>query len=396
MKTHSGVAATLFQALADVGINIDLISTSEIKISVVVDLERADEAVARRARRVRPRQGVGAPAGHALRLDTRREPLRSGSRTPWRRGWRPTAGSSCRRSSRTSRPELEGLGALAYPELCFRFLRRFATDIPEAELAGARRALLRGASSGPRSRRSLELDAGPARARALPRADARLQGHRPPAAGQPLREAVRDAGRGDQRPRRHLGRHGRRRDRRPHGAARASRSSSCTPTGGSRRCRSGRWPARGPPTSTPSPSTGSFDAAQAVLKEIFGDRAFRERHRLAAVNSINIARVLAQCVYYLYAWLRLPSGAAGERRVRRAHGQLRQRPRGLDAPAGWGCPSRASGSRRTRTTSCTGSSRRASTRSARSGRASPPRWTYRSPPTSSGSSTTARGATRAG
>ena len=45
MKTHSGVAATLFQALADAGINIDLISTSEIKISVVINLERADEAV---------------------------------------------------------------------------------------------------------------------------------------------------------------------------------------------------------------------------------------------------------------------------------------------------------------------------------------------------------------
>jgi aspartate kinase len=45
MRTHSGVAATLFQALADAGINIDLISTSEIKISVVVDLDRVDEAV---------------------------------------------------------------------------------------------------------------------------------------------------------------------------------------------------------------------------------------------------------------------------------------------------------------------------------------------------------------
>jgi aspartate kinase len=44
MKTHTGVAATLFQALADVGINIELITTSEIKISIVVDLERADEA----------------------------------------------------------------------------------------------------------------------------------------------------------------------------------------------------------------------------------------------------------------------------------------------------------------------------------------------------------------
>jgi threonine synthase len=51
---------------------------------------------------------------------------------------------------------------------------------------------------------------------------------------------------------------------------------------------------------------GSFDAAQAVLKDLFGDGEFRTRHRLSAVNSINIARVLAQCVYYLYAWLQLP------------------------------------------------------------------------------------------
>lgn len=44
MKTHSGVAATLFQALAEAGINIELISTSEIKISIVIDLDRADDA----------------------------------------------------------------------------------------------------------------------------------------------------------------------------------------------------------------------------------------------------------------------------------------------------------------------------------------------------------------
>jgi aspartate kinase len=44
MKSHSGVAATLFQALAESGINIELISTSEIKISIVIDLDRADEA----------------------------------------------------------------------------------------------------------------------------------------------------------------------------------------------------------------------------------------------------------------------------------------------------------------------------------------------------------------
>jgi threonine synthase len=50
---------------------------------------------------------------------------------------------------------------------------------------------------------------------------------------------------------------------------------------------------------------GTFDDAQAVLKEILGDRTFRERRRLCAVNSVNLARILAQCVYYLHAWLRL-------------------------------------------------------------------------------------------
>src|SRR5471032_2119902 len=52
---------------------------------------------------------------------------------------------------------------------------------------------------------------------------------------------------------------------------------------------------------------GTFDDAQNALKEIFGDQEFRVKHRLSAVNSINLARVLAQCVYYLYAWLRLPA-----------------------------------------------------------------------------------------
>ncbi len=52
---------------------------------------------------------------------------------------------------------------------------------------------------------------------------------------------------------------------------------------------------------------GTFDDAQTALKEVFGDQDFRKRHRLSAVNSINLARVLAQCVYYLYAWLKLPA-----------------------------------------------------------------------------------------
>jgi len=56
---------------------------------------------------------------------------------------------------------------------------------------------------------------------------------------------------------------------------------------------------------------GSFDDAQAALKDVFGDKDFRTHHRLSAVNSINLARVLAQCVYYLYAWLRLPASERG-------------------------------------------------------------------------------------
>ncbi|NDV61823.1 aspartate kinase [Puniceicoccales bacterium CK1056] len=45
MRSHSGVASKMFTALAENGINIQLISTSEIKISVAVDLEKADDAV---------------------------------------------------------------------------------------------------------------------------------------------------------------------------------------------------------------------------------------------------------------------------------------------------------------------------------------------------------------
>jgi aspartate kinase len=44
MRTHSGVAAKLFEALAGGNINLELISTSEIKISVVIAKDKADEA----------------------------------------------------------------------------------------------------------------------------------------------------------------------------------------------------------------------------------------------------------------------------------------------------------------------------------------------------------------
>ena len=45
MKTHPGVTATFCEALADAGINIDLISTSEIRISVLIRDTELDDAV---------------------------------------------------------------------------------------------------------------------------------------------------------------------------------------------------------------------------------------------------------------------------------------------------------------------------------------------------------------
>ena len=45
MKSHAGVAATMFKTLAEKNINIEMISTSEIKISVVVKESLAKEAV---------------------------------------------------------------------------------------------------------------------------------------------------------------------------------------------------------------------------------------------------------------------------------------------------------------------------------------------------------------
>ncbi len=45
MRTHCGIAAKAFQALAEADVNIEMIATSEIKISCVLPLENADRAV---------------------------------------------------------------------------------------------------------------------------------------------------------------------------------------------------------------------------------------------------------------------------------------------------------------------------------------------------------------
>ena len=45
MRSHPGVAATVFTVLGEAGINIEMISTSPIKISCVISGERVPEAV---------------------------------------------------------------------------------------------------------------------------------------------------------------------------------------------------------------------------------------------------------------------------------------------------------------------------------------------------------------
>ena len=50
---------------------------------------------------------------------------------------------------------------------------------------------------------------------------------------------------------------------------------------------------------------GTFDDCQAIVKAIFNDLEFKEKYKLGAVNSINWARVLAQIVYYFYAYFKI-------------------------------------------------------------------------------------------
>ncbi len=53
---------------------------------------------------------------------------------------------------------------------------------------------------------------------------------------------------------------------------------------------------------------GVFDECQDLVKAIGGDEAFRRRHAIGTVNSINWARVAAQVVYYFRGWFAATSG----------------------------------------------------------------------------------------
>ncbi len=54
--------------------------------------------------------------------------------------------------------------------------------------------------------------------------------------------------------------------------------------------------------------TGTFDDGQRIVKTLFNDLEFKDEYALGAVNSINWARILAQVVYYFYAWGRVSGG----------------------------------------------------------------------------------------
>ncbi len=54
---------------------------------------------------------------------------------------------------------------------------------------------------------------------------------------------------------------------------------------------------------------GNFDDCQQIIKELFADIPFKTKYHLRAINSINFVRILAQAVYYFYAYLQLPEQA---------------------------------------------------------------------------------------
>ena len=287
-------------------------------------------------------------------------------------------------------PELEGFRRLAYAELCYRFLRKFATDIPDAELrelvarsyAGFERPEVAPLLLLAPGLHVLELFHGPTLAfkdialQLLGRLYARQCATRGEAinvlgatSGDTGAAAIHSL----------MGRPGTAifilyPDERV--SPLQERQMACT----------------GAANVHALAVDGSFDAAQAVLKEIFGDGPFRARYRLSSVNSINIARVLAQSVYYLYAWLRLPPEQQATAVFSVPTGNFG------NVLAGWmlqrmGVPIHGFRIATTRMTSCTAFSPRASTALPRSARASPRQWTSRWPPISSGSSITAPAAT---
>ncbi|GAB5361517.1 hypothetical protein AAMO2058_000719900 [Amorphochlora amoebiformis] len=58
---------------------------------------------------------------------------------------------------------------------------------------------------------------------------------------------------------------------------------------------------------------GNFDDAQNIVKALFADLPFKKEYNLGAVNSINWARILAQTVYYVYAYLKVTDAGSTDK-----------------------------------------------------------------------------------
>jgi threonine synthase/homoserine kinase len=61
----------------------------------------------------------------------------------------------------------------------------------------------------------------------------------------------------------------------------------------------------------PGAARATFDDLQSAVKSAFIDAPFATRHNLSAINSINIARVLAQTSYHVYSWLQWDAARGG-------------------------------------------------------------------------------------
>lgn len=64
---------------------------------------------------------------------------------------------------------------------------------------------------------------------------------------------------------------------------------------------------------------GVFDDCQNLVKAVNANPEFKARNSIGAVNSINVGRIAAQCVYYVWAWLRATDELDA---TERAHGQV--------------------------------------------------------------------------
>lgn len=57
---------------------------------------------------------------------------------------------------------------------------------------------------------------------------------------------------------------------------------------------------------------GTFDDGQRIIKELFADVDFKNKYHLRAINSINFVRILAQTVYYFYAYFQVKKEIAAK------------------------------------------------------------------------------------